>query len=99
MFAALEAMIEEVRATGLGHAFEWFFLSDTTDPEIFVAEEQAFLAMRERLGQDLPPILSTSAEERQPQSRKHSGFRHQMGRPLRAYGRARCRQLMTGHRS
>jgi len=42
-------MIEEVGASGLGHAFEWFFLSDTTDPEIFVAEEQAFLAMRERL--------------------------------------------------
>jgi membrane glycosyltransferase len=51
VFAALEAMIEEVGASGLGHAFEWFFLSDTTDPEIFVAEEQAFLAMRERLGQ------------------------------------------------
>ena len=49
VFAALEAMIEEVGASGLGHAFEWFFLSDTTDPEIFVAEEQAFLAMRERL--------------------------------------------------
>ena len=51
VFAALEAMIEEVEASGLGHAFEWFFLSDTTDPEIFVAEEQAYLAMRERLGQ------------------------------------------------
>ncbi|HUI19665.1 MAG TPA: glucans biosynthesis glucosyltransferase MdoH [Methylocella sp.] len=50
VFAALEAMIEEVEASGLGHAFEWFFLSDTTDPEIFIAEEQAFLAMRERLG-------------------------------------------------
>jgi membrane glycosyltransferase len=51
IFAALEAMIEEVEASGLGQAFEWFFLSDTTDPEIFVAEEQAFLAMRTRLGE------------------------------------------------
>ena len=51
VFAALEAMIEEVEASGFGHAFEWFFLSDTTDPEIFIAEEQAFLAMRERLRQ------------------------------------------------
>jgi membrane glycosyltransferase len=51
VFAAAEAMIEEVAASGLGHAFEWFFLSDTTDPEIFVAEERAYLAMRERLGQ------------------------------------------------
>ena len=51
VFAALEAMIEEVEASGLGQTFEWFFLSDTTDPEIFVAEEHAFLAMRSRLGE------------------------------------------------
>jgi membrane glycosyltransferase len=50
VFGAVAAMFEEVEASGLGRAFEWFFLSDTTDPEIFVAEEQAFLAMRERLG-------------------------------------------------
>jgi membrane glycosyltransferase len=50
VFGALEAMIEDVEATGLGAAFEWFFLSDTTDPDIFVAEEQAFIAIRERLG-------------------------------------------------
>ena len=49
IYSALEAMIEEVEKSGLGDAFEWFFLSDTTDPEIYVAEEQAFLAMRERL--------------------------------------------------
>ncbi|MGB6324510.1 MAG: glucans biosynthesis glucosyltransferase MdoH [Methylocella sp.] len=50
VFGAVAAMFEEVEASGLGRAFEWFFLSDTTDPEIFVAEEQAFLAMREWLG-------------------------------------------------
>ncbi len=50
IFAALQAMYEEVEASGLGGAFEWFFLSDTTDPDVFVAEEQAFLAMRRRLG-------------------------------------------------
>jgi membrane glycosyltransferase len=50
VFGAVAAMFEEVEASGLGRAFEWFFLSDTTDPEIFVGEEQAFLAMRERFG-------------------------------------------------
>ncbi len=50
VFGALAAMIEEVDASGLGRAFDWFFLSDTTDPEIFVAEEQLFLALREKLG-------------------------------------------------
>jgi membrane glycosyltransferase len=48
VFGAVRAMLEEVEATGLGTAFDWFFLSDTTDPEIFVAEEQAFLAMRQK---------------------------------------------------
>lgn len=50
VFGAVAAMIEEVEASGAGRAFEWFFLSDTTDPEVFIAEEQAFLALRERLG-------------------------------------------------
>ncbi len=50
VFGAVAAMIEEVEASGLGRAFEWFFLSDSTDPEIFVAEEQLFLALREKLG-------------------------------------------------
>ena len=38
VFAGVEAMYEEVEATGLGRAFEWFFLSDTTNPDVFVAE-------------------------------------------------------------
>ncbi|MCX8255348.1 Glucans biosynthesis glucosyltransferase H [Beijerinckiaceae bacterium RH AL1] len=50
VFAAVEAMVEEVEATGLGRAFEWFFLSDTTNADVFVAEEAAFLKMRERCG-------------------------------------------------
>jgi membrane glycosyltransferase len=49
IFGAVQAMLEEVEATGLGPGFDWYFLSDTTDPETFVAEERAFLAMRQRL--------------------------------------------------
>jgi membrane glycosyltransferase len=54
VFAAVEAMYEDVQATGLGSAFDWFFLSDTTNPDVFVAEERAFLQMRGRLGSDAP---------------------------------------------
>lgn len=50
VFAAMQAMIEEVNATGLGAHFDWFLLSDTTNPDIWVAEEQAYIALRERLG-------------------------------------------------
>ncbi len=50
IFGALQAMFEDVETTGLGRCFDWFFLSDTTDPEVFVAEEQAFAALRQKLG-------------------------------------------------
>jgi membrane glycosyltransferase len=52
IFAALQAMFEDVAASGLGQSFDWFFLSDTTDPDVFIAEEQAFIAIRQRLGPD-----------------------------------------------
>ncbi|GLS19012.1 glucans biosynthesis glucosyltransferase H [Labrys miyagiensis] len=50
VFAAMQAIIESVEQTGLGKAFDYFFVSDTTDPNVWIAEERAFVAMRERLG-------------------------------------------------
>jgi len=50
VFGALQAIWEDVEATGLGRHFDWFFLSDTTDPDIWIAEERALIALRERLG-------------------------------------------------
>ena len=49
VFAAMQAICEDVAATGLGEPFDYFFLSDTTDPNLWIAEERALLAMRERL--------------------------------------------------
>jgi membrane glycosyltransferase len=49
VFAAVQAICEDVRATGLGDNFDYFFLSDTTSPDVWIAEERALLAMRERL--------------------------------------------------
>ncbi len=49
VFAAMQAMFEDVERTGLGPAFDYFLLSDTTDANVWIAEERAFLAMRERL--------------------------------------------------
>ena len=49
-YAALEAIYESVQATGLGEHFDYFILSDTTHPDAWIAEERAFLALRERLG-------------------------------------------------
>ncbi len=49
VFGAVQAIYEDIAATGLSAHFDWFFLSDTTNPDVWVAEERALLAMRERL--------------------------------------------------
>ena len=49
VFGAMQAILEDVERTGLGSAFDYFFLSDTTDANVWIAEERAFVAMRERL--------------------------------------------------
>ena len=46
----LRAMIESVADTGQAAQFDWFLLSDTTDPDIWIGEEAAFLALRQACG-------------------------------------------------
>ena len=52
VFAAVQAMREEVEASGQGERFSWFFLSDSTNPDVWVAEERTYIALREQLGPD-----------------------------------------------
>ncbi|HME21154.1 MAG TPA: glucans biosynthesis glucosyltransferase MdoH [Acetobacteraceae bacterium] len=50
IFAGLQAIDESLAAAGrIGH-FDLFLLSDTTNPEVWITEEAAFLALRERTG-------------------------------------------------
>jgi membrane glycosyltransferase len=49
-FAAVEAIRDSVEATGHGAAFDYFILSDSTSPDAWIAEERAFLHLREKLG-------------------------------------------------
>ncbi len=49
-FAAIEAIRESIEATGLGAHFDYFVLSDSTNADAWIAEERAFLALREKLG-------------------------------------------------
>ncbi len=51
-FGALSAIRESIEATGHGAAFDYFILSDTTNPDVWIAEERAFAALRERLGDE-----------------------------------------------
>lgn len=46
VMARLRAMYESVEATGYGEKFDWFLLSDTTDPDIWICEEMTFVQLR-----------------------------------------------------
>jgi membrane glycosyltransferase len=50
LMARLRAMYESVASTGRDAQFDWFLLSDTTDPDIWVREEMAFIALRRECG-------------------------------------------------
>jgi membrane glycosyltransferase len=52
ILARLRAICESVEETGSALQFDWFVLSDTTDPATWIAEEQAFLQLR----RDLPGV-------------------------------------------
>jgi membrane glycosyltransferase len=49
----MAAMIEDIRRAGPLDRFHFFLLSDTTDVDIWVAEERALLAMRAELPDDV----------------------------------------------
>jgi membrane glycosyltransferase len=50
--AGLQAIDESLRALDAGGAFDIFILSDTVEPEVWIAEEAAFLALRQRTDGD-----------------------------------------------
>ena len=49
VFGAVQAICEDIATTGLGEHFDYFLLSDTTNPDVWIAEERAFVALRERM--------------------------------------------------
>ncbi|MBB4256044.1 MULTISPECIES: glucans biosynthesis glucosyltransferase MdoH [unclassified Bradyrhizobium] len=48
--ARLRAIFESLETTSHGKLFDWYVLSDSTDPDIWVAEEKALLALRQAVG-------------------------------------------------
>ncbi len=52
VMARVQAIHESVAATGQGARFDFFVLSDSTDPDIWVAEEAAYLDLLARTGSD-----------------------------------------------
>jgi membrane glycosyltransferase len=50
IMARLRAMCESVDQCGHGSSFDWFVLSDTTNPSVWISEEKCFLRLRRDLG-------------------------------------------------
>lgn len=48
--ARLRAMCESAAQSGYGSRFDWFVLSDTTNPGVWIEEEKCFLRLRRDLG-------------------------------------------------
>ena len=48
VMARLQAIVESVAETGRIADFDFFILSDTTDPSVWIAEEAAYLRLRQR---------------------------------------------------
>ena len=50
--AGLLAMQHSIAACGASSNFDFFILSDTTDPDVWIAEEAMFLELRDRFGSE-----------------------------------------------
>lgn len=50
VMAGLQAIYESLQGTNAGGQFDIFILSDTTDPDVWLQEEAAFLELRARTG-------------------------------------------------
>jgi membrane glycosyltransferase len=50
IMARLRAICESVEEAGYAPHFDWFVLSDTTDPSVWIAEEKCFLQLRRDSG-------------------------------------------------
>jgi glucans biosynthesis protein len=53
VFAAMQTMAEGVSADRPRQHFDFFFVSDTTDPDAWIGEERAYFALREKFPTDV----------------------------------------------
>ena len=94
IFAALEAMIEEVEASGLGQRIR-MVLSVRYHRSGNFRRRGARVSRHAGAGLAKPCRLFYRHRPQEPQSqvRQYRGVRHPLGRPLRAYGGPRRRQF------
>ena len=73
------------RETGRGAQFDWFVLSDTTDPAIWIAEEKCFLAAARERSASAPDLLPAPSGKHRAQVRQYRRLGHAVRRRLRPH--------------
>ena len=71
VFAGLKATYESLEKTGFLPSFEFFVLSDTTNPDTWVREEMAFVDFRKSVSDPGSVFLPQPPRESRTQNRQH----------------------------
>ncbi|MGQ9830587.1 MAG: glucans biosynthesis glucosyltransferase MdoH [Thermochromatium sp.] len=79
VFAGLRAMCDSLVATGQEDGFEFFVLSDTREPDIWIQEEQHWRRWMEELGSRVPLFYRNRAENTARKSGNLADFCRQWG--------------------
>lgn len=76
VFAGVEAIIRSIHAQGYSQAFDHYILSDTTDPDVWLAEETQLAALLDQLadeGQNGKPLANVYYRRRHKNKARKSG--------------------------
>ena len=73
IMARLKAMHESVDQSGHGSKFDWFVLSDTTNPSIWIAEEKCFLGLAASRRPIISIIVIAARTRRENQATSRTG--------------------------
>ncbi len=96
VLARLEAMARAVAATGQGKVFDFFILSDTQDPDVWVREELEWEALRKRLGDSARVFYRRRAQNVYKKSGNIADFCRRWGTHYESFVVLDADSLMSG---
>jgi membrane glycosyltransferase len=94
--AGVRSTFLDVERGGYSNAFEFFVLSDSRDPEVWLREREACQQLRDRSGRAGTYSLPASPHQSQPQDRQHRRFPAPLGTPFPLSGGDGRRQRHAG---
>jgi membrane glycosyltransferase len=96
VLSRLEAMARAVIALGHGQIFDFFILSDTQDPDVWVREELEWEALRKRLGDSVRVFYRRRAQNSYKKSGNIADFCRRWGSHYESFVVLDADSLMSG---